>query len=91
MEERVRQLENTVEQLTGFINLLASSGTLPLALESAIRERINPVSGTTSSHDVASKTVHESGSSSYNVAKVYDAMLEVTINGTTYYLGAYTS
>ena len=81
-----------LQEVYDFIQKLKSSTTVPFEVEGALRERLNPVSFTTSTKTTASETqaVNEGGMASYDVAKPADAFVELTWNNTRIYIPYYT-
>lgn len=65
MEERVKQLEDTVGQLVEYINKLENSGTIPHEFEAAWRGRVFGDSKITAAD--LTQNVQEGGSNTYNV------------------------
>lgn len=87
-DERITELENQVKDLSDFIRSLNSTSTIPYNIETSFKARIGLKA---SSHVIAGKSVNESGSGSYSVAKIYDKMKETVIDGEVCYVGVYTS
>lgn len=89
------ELQQKIEDLEKKLKLLEAGATLPKAVEDAIRERlridiISAISTSGKSSVSESQAVDEAGVATYNVLKNPDAYLQVVINGTTYYLSAWT-
>lgn len=64
-EQRITQLENTVQQLVAFVNSLENVGQFPQEVEGAIRARLFGESLITST--TGKQTVVENGASTYDV------------------------
>jgi hypothetical protein len=89
----IEELNKQIEELNRWKNNLQSSSTIPINIDKAFRGRFGELAGITTSSKSSSsenKAVNEEGSSSYNVLLPPDVFLEITINGTKYYIPAYT-
>jgi hypothetical protein len=72
---------------------MQSASTIPLSTDQAITGRfLQGVNLTVSAKgtDTEDQAVSEGGSALYNVPREYDGFLQITINGTIYYIGIYT-
>jgi len=65
MEERIKQLEDTVSQMVILINSLSSANTVPKELANALGARILGVSSKGAAS--ATQAVNEGGSAQYSV------------------------
>lgn len=92
----MEELKTKIEELERKIKLLEASATIPKNVEDAFRERlrleiISSITSSSKGASTESQAVNESGASSYTVLKNPDAYLQVNVNGTIYYLAAWTS
>lgn len=79
-EEKIKQLENTVNELIKSINALEDVNTIPLNVENAFRRRNIGISNVTATSQT--QAVQENGASVYNVAKPPTGFMTITdING----------
>lgn len=90
------ELQTKVEELERKIKLLEASSTIPKPVEDAFRERlrleiISSITNSPKSSSSEGQLVNEAGIATYSVLKNPDAYLQVIINGTVYYLSAWTS
>lgn len=95
--EEKQLLENLKRKVTSLEEenkKLQSSSTIPFSVDNALRDRfikgIPNLSVSSKGADTEDQAVDESGSGSYSVMGDPDIFLEVSINGTTYYLPAFT-
>ena len=73
MEERLKQLENEVSELKGIINSLRNNTTIPFDVGEAFKVRVGALQYiATKATSTETQAVNESGSGSYNVAKLMD-------------------
>lgn len=94
MEQRVKNLENLVEQLVNHIDSLESVATFPREVQTAIEGRVGGFRTSTSNKTTASESqsVNEGGSASYSVQKVADGYrAHVIEGGVTVYIPIYIS
>lgn len=90
-------LQEQINELRQEIENLKSNSTLPKPVEDALRERLRIGDFTTITTQVAkgatseNQSVNEAGMNTYSVLKPPDAFLLTTINGTAYYISAWTA
>lgn len=85
--------ERKLNEVYEFVQSMRAAGTLPYEVEQALRTRFDGGLGLTVSTkgvDTEDVTVNEGGSSSYAVMNDPDGFLQVTINGTLYYIPIFT-
>jgi len=85
-EMRIAQLENELKQLK-------ATATFPFEVEKAIKDRLGGVALVLSGKTAASENVlvNEAGVATHDVMRTPDNFLEIVVNGTTYYIPAFTS
>lgn len=92
MQEQINQLQAQVLELANTVNAMRNASSIPFDIDAAFRERLggglkvfNLNGGT------ILKSVNESGSATYDVAKAMDGSLSTTFNGVAiklpFYLG----
>lgn len=82
-----------IDALQKEFDLLKAASTIPYEVEQAFRTRLASLVNLSSSAKGAtseSQTVQEAGASTYGVLKNPDLYLQITVNGTTYYIPAFT-
>lgn len=89
-------LQKRIDDLEKKFKAIEASATIPKPVEDAFRERLRLeiISSITNSSKPSSsegQLVDEAGIATYSVLKNPDAYLQVIINGTVYYLSAWTS
>jgi len=92
MEERVTQLENTIQELQRRLDQLNSNSTIPKNVGDAFIERTKTKVIVLSSKSASSENqaVDENGMGTYNVLKTPDGFASTDISGTTYYFPYFT-
>jgi cell division septum initiation protein DivIVA len=87
LQQQIDELKETLEKFT-------KSSTIPFEVGAAFADRI---AGTQSPLLVSTKTassefqaVNEAGAAAYSVLKQHDGFLQITIDGTVYYLPYYS-
>jgi hypothetical protein len=85
-------LNNRINELQAELDLLKSAHSIPFEIENAFRERLegNSIAVSSKGADTEDVSVDEGGISTYSVLNDPDIFLEVMINGTTYYIPAFT-
>lgn len=87
------QEKQEFEDMKRFVQALKSSNSIPLEVDRAFRARLSALFGlsvSTKGVDTEDVTVDESGAATYAVMNDPDGFLEVSINGTIYYLPYFT-
>lgn len=89
-QTQINELKRQVMELTMVINSLRNGSSIPFDIGAAFEDRLgggfklNSLGG-----GVISKSVNESGSSTYDVAKVMDGTAPAVFNGTQIYIPFY--
>lgn len=96
MEQQIQDLLSQIQELQEKFKKLEASGTFPKPVEDALRERlrienISAFIQSAKTNNSESQSVDEAGVASYTVLKNPDVFLEGVINGTVYYVPAWTS
>ncbi len=89
-------LQKRIDDLEKKFKAIEASATIPKPVEDAFRERlrlevISSINTSGKSGSSESQTVNEGGVQVYTVLKNPDNYLQVNINGTVYYLAAWTA
>lgn len=79
MEERIKQLEDTVSQLVTLVNSMSSANTVPKELANALGARILGVSGKDASS--GTQAVNEGGVLQYSVMKAPTGFVRGYVEG----------
>lgn len=85
--------EQKLNEVYDFIQSLKANATIPIEVDAAFRTRLAANLGMeTSAKSIGSENqlVNEAGSGTYSVLTTPDIFLEIDINGTTYYIPAFT-
>lgn len=101
-EERLAQIEQSVEEIREMFKSLTSNAKIPYEVDRAFRERFADITGlTVSGKTLNSEDVSVLNSASWNGSDVDttstsvlddpDAWLQVSLSGVPYYIPAYTS
>lgn len=91
-KKKFEQLLRRVERLEEENLKLRAAATIPFEVDAAFRKRLSGVFGVTVSADspnTLDQAVDEGGASTYSVMKEASAVLQLTINGTVYKIGAF--
>jgi len=90
MQNEINDMKIRISELENTIKLLNSSTTIPYDVGEAIRERIGAnIVGVDIDTTTQTKTVDESGSQTYTVAKTMDGMITVKLNSNIYKIPYY--
>lgn len=90
-----QELQQKIEELERKIKFLEASATIPKPVEDAFRERlrlenVTAVFPSLKSAISEAQAVNEAGTANYSVLKNPDGFLQLTVNGTLYYIPAWT-
>ena len=83
-------LKKRIEKLENFIESLQASHKIPLSVDQAFRARFVAKEVSVSTHTGETQAVDEGGVATFSVMTTADAFLEVSINGTIYYIPVFT-
>lgn len=94
LQKQIVDLNAKVDTLTKTLEYMTSNGTFPYEIGVAIKDRLNDdfSSGSSSTTSPATYTqvVNESGSATYDVAKVMTGFIAISFAGNTYNVPYYT-
>lgn len=88
----LNELKNRVQVLEDFIKSLQASHSIPLTIDQAFRARFTTSSFVISTKAESSETrsVNEAGVGTYDVLKPPNGWFEQIVNGTKYFIPAFT-
>lgn len=94
LQKQIVDLNTKVDALTKTLEYMTSNGTFPYEIGVAIKDRLSDEfssGGSSATSPVTyTQTVNESGSATYDVAKVMTGFISITFGGNTYNIPYYT-